>query len=134
VSTYIRLRLVSEEYAVPVTQVREVIELGEVTRVPGSPPHAHGIRNLRGQVLPVFGLARLLSVPGESSPGLLMIAESGSDLAGFAIDEVSGVAELPEPNSDAEQGLLRGTVLADGALIGVIDIPTVIGSLAGAAS
>jgi chemotaxis signal transduction protein len=108
--------------------------LGDVTRVPGSPPHAHGIRNLRGQVLPVFGLARLLGVPGESSPGLLMIAEAGSRLAGFAIDEVSGVAELPEPHTDAEQGLLRGTVLAEGALIGVIDIPTVIGSLTEAAA
>jgi chemotaxis signal transduction protein len=61
---------------------------------------------------------------------LLMIAEAGGQLAGLAIDEVSGVADLPEPNADADSALLAGSLLLDGELIGVVDMPRVVGALA----
>jgi purine-binding chemotaxis protein CheW len=130
VTTYVRFRLAAEEYAIPVTQVREVITLGEVTPVPGAQQNVLGIRNLRGQILPVIDLARLLRVTRAAEAVLLMIAESGGQLAGLAIDEVSGVADLPEPDTDADSALLAGSLLLDGELIGVVDMPRVVGALA----
>lgn len=49
-----------EEYAVPLRRVREVIPYDTVTRVPQLPAAVRGVTNLRGTVVPVVDVARLL--------------------------------------------------------------------------
>jgi chemotaxis signal transduction protein len=131
VSVYVRLRVAAEAYAMPVEHVREVSELGRVEPVPGAGPEVLGIRYLRGQILPVIDLARLLGLAAAVPPGRLLVAESGGRQAGFAIDEVSDVGPLPDPGEGAESGLLVGTALTDGELTGVIDVPRVFDVLDG---
>jgi purine-binding chemotaxis protein CheW len=130
VSTCVRLRLAGEQYAVPVAHVREVIGLDEVVPVPGTPGDVIGVRNLRGQILPVIELSVLLGISREAPPRLLLIAEAGGLRAGLALDEVSGISDLPPPSAENESGLLVGSVLAGSDLIGVIDVPKVFGELA----
>ena len=62
---HVRLRVGGESYAFGVEHVLEVAELGEIAPVPGAPAGVLGVRNLRGQVLPVFELA---SVFGGVNP------------------------------------------------------------------
>ena len=50
---HVRVRVAGEHYALPVEDVLEVAELRAITPVPGAPPAVLGVRNLRGQVLPV---------------------------------------------------------------------------------
>jgi len=40
-----------EEFGIPVTQVREVIRVNGITRVPQVPAHVRGVTNLRGRIL-----------------------------------------------------------------------------------
>jgi purine-binding chemotaxis protein CheW len=129
VTTYVRLRLAEEEYAVPVTHVREVIDLAEVVPVPGTPGDVIGVMNLRGQILPVIDLTVLIGIERTAPPRLLLIAESNGQQAGLALDEVSGIAELPDPATDSESDLLSGSLLAGTDLIGVIDVPRVFSEL-----
>jgi purine-binding chemotaxis protein CheW len=124
-STYVRLRVASEAYAIPVTQVSGVSELGQVTPVPGSPPGVLGVRNLRGHLVPVIDLAVMLGVSRVDAPGYLLVAQAQEEQAGLAIDAVSGVSELPDQAEDAESGMLSGTVLDGDDLVGVIDVPAV---------
>jgi two-component system chemotaxis response regulator CheV len=130
VSVHVRLRVASEAYAIPVEHVLEIADLGQVRAVPGARPELLGVRNLRGQILPVADLARLLEIPRTVPPGRLLVAEAGGRRAGFAIDEVSGVGELADPAEETESGLLAGALFGDGDLIGVIDVPRVLDSLA----
>jgi len=125
----VRLRVGAEAYAVPVEHVLEVTGLGEVAAVPGARPELLGVRNLRGQILPVADLARLLGTGRPAAATRLLVAESAGRRAGFAVDEVSGVGELAEPAEETESGLLAGAVLAGGDLIGVIDMPRVFDAL-----
>ena len=90
-SVYVRLRVASEAYAIPVEHVTQVAPIGEVTAVPGSSATMLGVRNLRGQILPVIDLALLLGIPRTAPPAHLLVAEAGGRQAGFAIDEVSEV-------------------------------------------
>src|SRR5262249_33103954 len=92
---YLRLRIGAEAYAIPVEFVREVFELGRVEAVPGARPEMLGVRNVRGQILPVADLAPLLGLARAAPPDRLLLAEAGGRRAGFAVDEVSGVSELP---------------------------------------
>jgi chemotaxis signal transduction protein len=128
-STYTRLKVAAEVYAVPIGNVVEIASLGDLTAVPGAPRQILGVRNLRGQILPVIDLALLLGLTAAAPPRQLLVAEAGSVKAGFAIDEVSDVGELPDPNEGAESDFLLGTMFHDGELLGVIDVPRIFGSL-----
>ena len=55
---HLRLRVGGERYALPIENVLEVTPLGELSGVPGAGGAVLGVRNLRGQVLPVFDLER----------------------------------------------------------------------------
>jgi chemotaxis signal transduction protein len=135
--SYVRMKVAAEAYAMPVEHVLEASELGRVRAVPGARPELLGVRNLRGQILPVVDLARLLRVHGTARPGRLLVAEARGFRVGFAVDEVSGIGdlgELEEPSTPAEAaaaGLLAGTTLSHGELVGVVDVPRVFDALDG---
>jgi chemotaxis signal transduction protein len=115
----------------PVGHVLEVTDLGVIRAVPGARQEILGIRNLRGQILPVADLASLLAIPRTTPAGLLLVAEAGGHQAGFAIDEVTGVSSLADPAEETESDLLMGATLSEGDLIGVIDVPGIFDALAG---
>jgi len=50
-----------EEYAIPVSQIKEIIRCTEMTLIPGSSPILLGIISLRGVIIPVFKLANKLA-------------------------------------------------------------------------
>jgi chemotaxis signal transduction protein len=110
--------------------VLEVAELGEIAPVPGSRGEVLGVRNLRGEVLPVFDLASVFGIAGEAVAHRLLIVEYEGRRAGFAIDEVVDVGELPAPAEETESKFLRGASLDEGELIGVVDIARLFASLA----
>ncbi len=130
-STYVRIRVGAERYAIPVGHVVEVCDLDPagIVPVPGARPEVLGVRNLRGLVLPVVDLAAVLRVPRAAPPGGLLVAESGGARAGLAIDRVVGVEEMGEPSERCDSPLLAGAILSDGQLTGVIDVPRVFGAL-----
>ena len=89
-SVHVRFRVGDENFALPVGQVLEVADLGQLAPVPGAPPAVLGVRNLRGHVLPVIDLAVVLGT-AHARPGVrLVIAEEAGRRAGLAIDQVYG--------------------------------------------
>jgi chemotaxis signal transduction protein len=129
-AVHVRLRVGGEAYAFAVENVLEVAELGEIAPVPGMPAAVLGVRNLRGEVLPVFDLATVFGIGRERDPERLLVAEHDGRRAGFAIDEVTDVGELEEPDEEAESQFLRGAALDAGQLIGVVDVPRLFEALA----
>ena len=127
-TVHVRLRVGPEEYALPVGNVVEVVELGELTTVPGAPPSVLGIRNLRGQILPVFDLAALFGIDG-STPERVVVAEDRGRRLGLAVDAVTDVAILAEPAEQTESDFLRGAALVDGALVGIVHVPRLVDEL-----
>ena len=128
--TCVRVRIGDEEYALPVRHVPEVAEIGDVTPVPGTPGQVLGIRNLRGEVLPVFDMAAALSAAGGSDPQRIVLADVDGRRCALAVDAVVEVAELEDPTETVESPLLQGAVLLNGRLVGVIDVPALLDALA----
>jgi purine-binding chemotaxis protein CheW len=126
----VRVLVADEHYALPVADVLEVAELGEVTPVPGAGAALLGVRNLRGQVLPVVDLATVFDLP-PAHPERIVIAERGGLRAGLAVDTVAGVEQLPEASEEVDSRHLTGAALADGALVGVIDVESVLDAVEG---
>ena len=97
---YLTFLLASEEYAVDVLSVKEIIEYGDVTKVPGTPSHVRGVINLRGSVVPVVDLA--VKLGREQSPlsgrSCIVIVETGlageRAVTGVVADAVNQVIEF----------------------------------------
>jgi chemotaxis signal transduction protein len=129
-TVHVRVRLGGESYAVAVEDVIEVAELGKLSPVPGAHGSVLGVRNLRGEVLPVFDLASVLGITGDSLPQCLLVTEHGGLRAGFAIDEVTDVGELPPVTEETHSVLLAGAALDDSGLVGVLDVECLFAELA----
>ena len=128
--TCVRVRVGAEEYALPVRHVPEVAELGDVTPVPGSPPQVLGIRNLRGEVIPVFDMAAALGASGSGETPRIVLADVDGRRCGLAVDAVLEVTELEAADEAVDSPLLLGAVLIEGRLVGMVDVPALLASLA----
>ncbi len=83
-------------YAIPVTQVREVIRPDQIIRVPGAPPSVWGVANVRGAVVTVLDLAALLGHARGASWGSVVLIEQGPRCIGLAVDAVKDVQRADE--------------------------------------
>ncbi len=91
-------QLGSEEYAVPVELVREVLTPREVTPVPNTPDYILGVCSLRGAVLPVIDLHRRLGLPpaeGDERSRIIVVSPGQEDRVGLFVDRVRGVVRFP---------------------------------------
>jgi purine-binding chemotaxis protein CheW len=125
-SLHVWVQVAGEDYALPVEDVLEVADLGEIAPVPGAHPAVLGVRNLRGSVMPVVDLASVFGLPQPASPERLVIAEHDGRTAGLAVDAIAGVEPLPEASEEVDSPHLLGAALADGALVGVVNVRSVL--------
>jgi len=85
-----------EEYAVPISQVYEIVRVGNITMVPNSPSYMEGVINLRGKVLPVLNLRKRLNLSGKdiTKSSRIVVTEVGSKVIGLLVDAVSHVIKV----------------------------------------
>jgi purine-binding chemotaxis protein CheW len=99
---YITFRLGTEEFAVAVLRVREIVGIQEITAVPQTPLGVKGVINLRGKVIPVVDLRLrfgLEEIEYTERTCIIVVqielrltdSESKSMLAGAIVDGVSEV-------------------------------------------
>ena len=56
-------KLGDELFAIDVAQVREVLEVSQITKVPTAPAYMRGVVNVRGQATPVVDLRLRFGLP-----------------------------------------------------------------------
>ena len=72
------------EYALDVTQVREVIRITTILPLPDVPSWIEGIINLRGKIIPILSLPRKLNIGTQNQ----------SDLNRVIMDRVNATGEV----------------------------------------
>lgn len=117
-------------YALDIADVRELLPVPHLTRVPGAPDFVRGVGHVRGEMLPVLDLSVCLG--GAPRPLtrfsclLVLCLPAGAELLSFAllVDEVERAVSYsgtlgPAPAGRAEPAdLLRGVWSdEDGALL-----------------
>jgi purine-binding chemotaxis protein CheW len=87
------VELAGRHFGAPLAVVREVFNLGPLTPVPTAPTAVAGVANLRGQVIPVLDLMRLLDLGLHrlrlGDPVVLVEAEGIR--AGLLVERVVGL-------------------------------------------
>jgi chemotaxis signal transduction protein len=126
---YVSVEVGVEKYAIPVGNVIEIADAGEVTAVPGAGTAVSGVRNLRGTIIPVFRLAALLGLPAQAGGERIVVAECDGRRAALAVDAVADVGSLPAAKEETASELLAGAVLDQGVLVGIVDVQRIFASL-----
>ena len=103
---YMTFKLGNELFAISVAQVREVLEVSQITRVPTAPPYMRGVVNVRGQATPVVDLRRKFGLPevADTVNTRIIVMELELDgeatVLGGVADSVHEVIELEPSNID----------------------------------
>jgi purine-binding chemotaxis protein CheW len=114
----LRMSVGGEVVAVPISQVREILQVGRMTTMPRTPAFVCGVMNLRGAVVPVIDLAARLggaaTVVGRRS---CIVVVDGNDLRSAL------QAGHSDDDDDDEDGHGHGKPMVVGLLVdGVYEV------------
>ncbi|WP_110954150.1 chemotaxis protein CheW [Anaerosinus massiliensis] len=125
---FVLFKLAQEEYAITITQVREIIQYSGATRLPNVPEYMEGVINLRGNTIPVLNLAQRLAIDGKIADGgkKALIVETNKQNFGVVVDEVTEVLMLAQsaiegPPPNVGEGI-RGIGKAGERLLILLDM------------
>src|SRR4051794_28510348 len=106
----------SEEYALPIGSVHEIIRYTEPRAVASDAVWIRGVIGLRGKIIPIFDLAARMGLQtAGTEPGKIVIVESGAGQVGVSVDEVEEVLttpaaqleNVPSASSDAIEAIAK---------------------------
>jgi purine-binding chemotaxis protein CheW len=87
----------TEEYALPITRVQEIIRYTEPRVVASRTAWIRGVINLRGKIVPVCDLAERLGLQHERRKvGKIVIVETETGTAGVIVDDVEEVLTVDD--------------------------------------
>lgn len=96
-----------EEFAFPIDDVREILRVQAPKEVPGAPKHLLGVLTVRGQILPIVDLRRLLSLESLAGDHIESCRKAG---AGYQnILDLTGTGA--QPGAWAREAEAAGDVL-----------------------
>ena len=93
---YLTFFLSERSYGVPVSSVREINRMTQITPVPRTPVFISGVMNLRGKIIPVIDLRKRFGLPANehSEQSRIVVVEVHGRVIGFIVDRVSEVLRI----------------------------------------
>lgn len=102
----------TEEYAVEITHIQEIIKVPVVTHVPRVKPIVLGLISLRGTIVPIVDLRRLLRLETDASLRLqrILVLRVDNQPLGLVVDRVTSVVRLERDSIEPKpRGMRRET-------------------------
>ncbi|MFW7381552.1 MAG: chemotaxis protein CheW [Oligoflexus sp.] len=129
---YLCFSLGQEEYALPLLQVKEVIEIPEVSPVPRTPHYYRGIMNLRGLVISIIDLQlKLLKKEITVSPKTAVIILDFQEFyLGIMVNSINRVIDLDDTDIQARPKMesidsldyIKGVSQCEKSMILILDV------------
>ncbi len=120
----------SEQYALPIQQVHEIIRYSEPRSVASRLDWVRGVISLRGRIVPVFDLAARLGAHSDlSEHAKIVIVEAGAEIAGVIVDGVEEVltvtADQIEEVPGADSSLIECIAKVEDRLIVLLKLSVI---------
>ena len=103
---FLTFTLVGEEYGIEILQVKEIISMMPITKVPRTPKYFKGVINLRGKVIPVVDLRlRLGMEERDYTPKTCIVVvelkrNGSSETLGVVVDSVCEVVNIKSDDTE----------------------------------
>jgi purine-binding chemotaxis protein CheW len=113
----------NEAYGFPLSAVREILVPPPLTEVPRAARHFLGVISVRGQIITLIDLPKMLNLEVEQTApyGRVLLIDNGEELIGVAVDRVIQVYRM-EPN-DIEYASAMSAELSE-YVVGVGRVPS----------
>lgn len=125
-----------EKYGVDITQAKEVFRSERFTKIPGTPPFAVGVTNLRGQIVSVIDIRYFLGLPVERPPqGMwVIVTDVREGLVGLWVDRISEAVKVQRSAiqppvatlSDAQAEYTTGQVSHGSDILVMLDLARIL--------
>jgi purine-binding chemotaxis protein CheW len=129
-------RIGRETFGLPISIVREIVRVPDITSVPNAPDYIEGVINLRGRIIPVVDLRKRF---GDTSfepnkKNRIVVVELESRAIGLIVNSASEVlrirpSEIDEPHNVFKEGELNyitGIGKLNGRLVILLDLNKVL--------
>jgi purine-binding chemotaxis protein CheW len=133
---WLAFSLGSEDYALDISMIREILKPREITEIPRVPEFLLGIISLRGNIIPIFDLKRRLGlgVATIDQDSRIIVCQEGDRLAGLLIDRITQVTSIQEEGiepppaifSGRDRALLDGVGRVQGNVLILLNIANVL--------
>jgi len=138
-------RIGRETFGLPISMVREIVRVPEITAVPNAPDYIEGVINLRGRIIPVVDLRKRFGVKSSEAnkKNRIVVVELGARAIGLVVNSASEVLRIPpseieEPHTVFQEGeldFITGVGKLKGRLVILLDLNRILqrGELSGLA-
>lgn len=117
-------------FGLPILSVQDIVETHKITQVPRTPSAISGIMNLRGRIVTVINLRRILGRSDDSNSRMGVTVEFKGDLYTILVDQIGEVRLLNRTDFEASPATLdpklkqlcTGIYRLDGELLAVLDV------------
>lgn len=105
---YATFRIDNAFYGVPIEDVQEVLFSQLLSQVPLAPPAVAGLLNLRGRIVTVIDLKRLLHGAPADDEAMNMVIHFDNDAVSLLIDRIGDVMRVDAAAVEAPPPTLQG--------------------------
>jgi two-component system, chemotaxis family, chemotaxis protein CheV len=131
-----------ETFGINVFKVREVCRTPEITKTPNMPGGVEGLISLRGNVIPVVSLAKVMNLSDAplTLGSSMMVTEYSKRTLGFLVHSVDRIIRVDWDKVKAPESVVTGglhayitaiTETADGNLVSIVDVEQVMANTFG---
>jgi two-component system chemotaxis response regulator CheV len=131
-----------EIFGINVFKVREVSKTPTITKAPNMPPGVEGLISLRGNVIPVLSLTKVMHLGDApmSLGGSMMVTEYSKRTLGFLVHGVDRIIRVDWEKVRAPETVVTGnantyitaiTELPDGKLVSIVDVEQIMANTFG---
>lgn len=85
---------VGEAFGINVFKVREILSMPTITPIAAASEYVLGAANIRGQVMPVINLPKLMGCEPTNGLNILLVTEFARSTQGFALESVDEIVRL----------------------------------------
>jgi purine-binding chemotaxis protein CheW len=138
-TSYINFRIGTEQFAISVSKVLEIIRFDQITHVPDSSPFVLGVINFRGSIVPVIDTHHRFNIDckgGQNKMAVIVDLQNKDKnvLMGLLVDQVTDVLEfeytsiksIPDLGIKYNPEFLEGFIEQEGRFIMVLNIDRVL--------
>ncbi|MBN2013602.1 MAG: purine-binding chemotaxis protein CheW [Candidatus Altiarchaeota archaeon] len=107
--------LSDEEFGVNISDVREIIRMEEITKIPNTAEYIEGVINLRGGIVVVINLAMKLGLPlrKANTDTRIIVLEVVGNTVGMIVDSATEVMRLNSDQVEPAPSIIAKRVSSD---------------------
>ncbi|MCU0433403.1 MAG: chemotaxis protein CheW [Bacteroidia bacterium] len=117
-------RLGTEEYAITIDQIKEVVHTPRIARMPHLPEYIVGVANVRGNIVALIDLEKKFNIAPHdtktATQAYTLVVESNELKAGIQVKEVPNTLSVYENEIDNATGFLQYSSLDAGSITGIV--------------